>query len=124
MSVALAFVVGCKFNPTSPSLPTTLTLSVHESGNAGDARITFVELVSDNRCPMNVMCIQAGDAVVSISVRVGAVRGDYELALNDPARRSITHRGYIVELQSVRPYPVAGQPTAERDIRATFEVRE
>lgn len=108
-------------NPAGPDLPATLTLSIGQSASAGGARVTLVALVSDSRCPMNALCIQAGDAVVRLAVRVDGRQQEFELALRDETQRTRTFDEHLVELEAVDPYP-AGQPIPPADIRVTVVV--
>jgi hypothetical protein len=52
----------------------SLTLRVGESARveATDLTVSFEEVSSDSRCPKDVNCIQAGEAVIQLAVRTGA----------------------------------------------------
>jgi hypothetical protein len=81
-----------------------------------------VEVTSDSRCPLNAICIQAGDAVIAVSMVDDHGSNRYELRNNDPSRRSVLHRDLRVEFVDLRPYPDTNRPTAPGDYRATLRV--
>lgn len=72
-----------------------------------NATFTFLDLVSDNRCPKGVNCIQAGEAVVM--VQVGG-QGPQRVTIDtDPKTISrVTIDGGTVEILDLNPYPESG----------------
>jgi hypothetical protein len=116
----LALAAAC--NPASPDLPATLTLAIGQTASAGNARVTFVDLVSDSRCPIAALCIQAGDAVVRLAVRVDGKQQEFELTLRDETGRSVTLKNRTVTLDAVDPYPT-GQPIPPAAVRATIAIK-
>jgi hypothetical protein len=71
---------------------------------------------------LNVNCVWAGEATAEFTVQVKGASGRYQLQLNDPAKRAVTHRGVVVEFQELVPHPV-GQPTDPDSYRATIKIR-
>ena len=67
--------------------------------------------------------MKAGDAVAEFTVVRRGIEGRYQLQLNDPAKRTITHQGAIIEFQSLDPLPISGQPTNPASYRARIDVR-
>lgn len=120
----IVFASACQNTPTSPSLPATFTLEPGQSARGSTVLVRFMKVVSDSRCPLNAMCVSAGDAVATFRMTAGGLDGEYELALNDASKRTVTHRGFTLEFQALQPYPVAGQPTNPADYRATVEIRQ
>ena len=86
------------------------------------ARVQFVEVANESRCPLNAICIQAGDATIAVSVVDDQGSNRYELRVNDPTRKSVMHRDLRVEFVDLRPYPDTNRPTAPGDYRATLRV--
>ena len=90
-----------------------------ESGELKDRLVIyFREVISDNRCPADVNCIQAGDAVFRLRVN-----GVFYRIGTDTA--SITHEGYVIELKDVLPSTfVSTDRPEQKDYRISLEVRE
>ncbi len=82
-----------------------LLLSVGEHLKAdlkAENLLTFVEVVEDSRCPRDVQCIQAGQAVVRIRVLRDGVLTEENVIVD--GRAIATDRGPL-ELSSLEPYP-------------------
>ena len=115
--------VACGSNPTIPSLPATVTLAPGESATAESVRVTFVKVQSDSRCPINAICVSAGDAIVQFRITARGNEATPDLSLADPAKRSTTIGGITVEFDALQPHP-AGQPTDPKEYRATVTIRQ
>lgn len=89
-----------------------------------ETTVRFIGVISDSRCPLNALCIQAGDVVVDIELTVAGWAATAQLALGDAARTTAVHRGVHVTLTDVQPYPVAGDgpPVDPAQYRATVDV--
>ena len=76
----------------------------------------------DSRCPLGVLCIHAGDALVKVTLRRLSQPGaDFTLhAIGGPD--AADYAGYRVSLQELTPHPIAGQPIAASDYRARLVV--
>jgi hypothetical protein len=67
---------------------------------------TFIDVVSDNRCPRGVNCIQAGEAV--ILVKIGGDNPQEITIDTDPKSLArLTIDGGTVEMLELSPYPEA-----------------
>ena len=99
--------------------PENLTLAIGSSGEAAGLDIAVLEIVSDNRCPSDVQCIQAGKVVVKIEVGSGLSKKQEILELPG---KSILFDGYEVGLTEVRPVPQTKNPTTIADYRVTILV--
>lgn len=112
----------CAIN-TAPTGRANIVVIVGQTTRVGATSVTFRRVVSDSRCPLNAMCVTAGDAVAEFSVVSRGVEGQYELQLNDPAKRTVTHQGAVIEFQSLDPLPISGQPTNPSSYRAKIDVK-
>lgn len=76
--------------------------------------VTYVRLVGDSRCPMDVVCVWAGDATVLLRVADGRkVAVEVTLHTNgEVGSREHRSGAFLVTLLGVEPYP---QSTAPRD---------
>jgi hypothetical protein len=123
--VLSAAAIGCGDTVVGPAVPLDkpFTLAIGESATVSAASfvIQFTGVRGDSRCPADAVCIQGGDAVVTVRVSGG---GDatFELHTGDAARASVTHRGYRISLVALNPYPFSSRPITDADYRATFTV--
>jgi len=111
--------------------PADIELRVGQSAtlDEGALEISLVQMVEDSRCPMNVMCVWMGRAVVSVHVTVDGVdRGDATVTLSPgPMTEQSTDLNatvdrYTLILGDLQPYPRAGQPQPLEQRVATIHV--
>jgi hypothetical protein len=76
---------------------------VHVTGT--NVTLTVVS-IADSRCPSDVTCVTAGDAVVALVLSGDGDRAD-TLHTSGLRRRETTYGGHRIELTDVRPYPVS-----------------
>lgn len=129
-SIALPAIVlmlsGCSGGPTQPDrVPTgrSFDLRVGETAlTTDDVRIKFDTVRSDSRCPVDVTCVRAGEAVIALTIgRVGEVPEGRELDTT-PARSSTTFLNFTITLSSLQPYPRSDRQTQPGDYIGTFIV--
>ena len=88
-----------------------------------DLRIRFDTVRSDSRCPMDVFCVRAGEAVIALTIgRTGEVPVGRELDTT-PSRSSTTHLNFTITLSSLAPYPRSDRQIQPGDYVATLIVR-
>jgi len=119
-------VVGCKDNAdsTSPNTPAIVinkiidSVSVQinygqEASIENNITIKF-DGVSDSRCPMDVICVWAGDGGVSLMLSKG--NDQQQIFLHTTLfPREINYGGYRIILKSLNPYPVSTQQIKKED---------
>ena len=98
----------------------------------GALLVRMVQVAEDSRCPMDVMCVWMGRAVVTLHVVLDGVdRGDVDVTLyhgpqNPQNPRSpgldATVDRYVISLADLQPYPVASQPRPLDQRVATIRV--
>jgi hypothetical protein len=84
---------------------------VGETAYIADTRLSIrVNVVSDDsRCPRDVVCVWAGNARVSLTLRDASNTDAVDLnSTLEP--HAVTRWGHTVELVDVQPVPTAGQP--------------
>lgn len=88
----------------------------------GELRVAFTKLVSDSRCPVDVQCIQRGDAVVELTVTLGATHETVQLSTDtNGAKNEARAFGYRIELRDVAP-PATKTPRPARDYSVVIRV--
>lgn len=111
--MASVLVTGCKPGPPSATPPTGLNsefqLKMGQRAQVAEGlAITFKEVTEDSRCPVDVECIWAGQAVVVIEViNDGVSLGDSALTLGTPDSQAarIDIPGYRIEALDLAPEP-------------------
>lgn len=84
--------------------------------------ITFDSVTADSRCPIDAICVSAGDATVHLTLEQGASRGERDLHTSLLAASSATFLAYSVRLLELQPYPRSSSPTRQSDYVATLRV--
>jgi hypothetical protein len=125
--VCLILTTACdEKSPTGPTVPVGEQFVLARGEGASIAgtmvQVRFEEVANDSRCPIDAICIQAGDAVVVIEVIDQTGSSSYQLTINEPGRKSVTHRNIRIEAIELQPYPMSGRPTDPAAYRATFRV--
>jgi hypothetical protein len=110
---------------TGPTVPINenFELAVGSSATVSGASfaVRFNRVTGDSRCPGDAICIQGGDAVVSLTASDGDARADLELHTGD--MRPVQYNGYTINLVQLMPYPFGSLPPIKPDeYRATLKV--
>ena len=93
-----------------PSLGEEFELAVHQTAqiSAEKISVTFQEVLEDSRCPVDVTCIWAGLAKVSLQVSVSGQERELSLSTSPP-ENSAVFENYTFWLILVRPVPRSDQ---------------
>jgi len=122
--VLLAVAIGCTkpIQPTVvyPGLPFTIT-----PGRAveitGSLTVTFNRVISDSRCPTDVVCVTAGDAIIGVTLADSASRVERELhTASDLLQTKFSN--YTIRLVDLTPYPRSTRAIDPRDYTATLQI--
>ena len=122
MAIALA---GCE----SPSEPTSFRLVEPFEIRPGDTaivelslRIKFESVTADSRCPIDVTCIQAGDAVVKLSISAVDQPVETHDVHTNPMFSDALYQAFVIRLQALTPFPRSDRPVAPADYVARLIV--
>ena len=88
----------------------------------GGLTITFDRVASDSRCPMDALCIRAGDAIVAVSISQGAGGPVRRELHTDPVGSEASYLVYSIKLLSLAPYPRSDLQIGPGDYVATLTV--
>ena len=128
LAAALGFT-ACLSSSNAPSAPSGVpmgrefTLAPGQSATVGGLTVVFAGVGSDSRCPADVVCVWAGEALVNVSARVpGEAEATLSLRAGARAGEEAAYAGYTIRLVSLAPYPRASKPIAPGDYRATLTV--
>ena len=116
---AAAFVLAGCTSALTVAPESDFTLRVNEtatlSGTTISVRVDSV--VGDSRCPINAVCVWAGNAAVWLRLMADAEPGT-NAAVNtmvDP--RSTSFEGKTITLVGLDPQPTQGKPISQSDYR-------
>jgi hypothetical protein len=116
---------GCAAHPSQPSRPLgqPFDLKAGTSAVLADGlKLTFDRVRSDSRCPLDALCIQAGEAIVVLTLsQSGAAQEERELRTT-PALSEASYLSYAIKLVALAPYPRSTQQIRPEDYVATLTV--
>jgi hypothetical protein len=86
--------------------------------------VRFDGVTADSRCPIDVVCIWAGDATAVVRLEKPERKpGTFELHTMPRFGSDATYEGLVVHLEAVNPRPRLGAQIAPEDYRVTLVVR-
>ena len=123
LAAALA-AAGC-YSPTGPDAvagqPFELKAGAVSTLPDG-SRLRFERVQSDSRCPMDVMCVWAGDAIVSVTLKPEKGAAESREVHTQPDGSQISYANYTIKLTALTPYPRSNQEIPANGYIATFVV--
>ncbi len=121
-------ILSVSQEPSSAELDLEFTLAPGQSADieSDDLRVTFDGVLGDSRCPSDVTCVWAGEAISAVTLRQGAtVLGQANLILPDVQRSTETFGAYRVTAVRLDPYPnTENGPIRAEDYRLTVLVEK
>jgi len=126
-ALAAPAVSGCVPSPSTSVVlgaERTLTLAPGtEVAPFGDPfRVTFLAVTNDSRCPIDAMCVWAGNAEVQIGVRLGMGPTLPDTLNTGVMPNDAIWWGYRITLVGLTPVPRAAFPVEPQAYRATLKV--
>lgn len=114
---------GCRLNNKTDATPNdssrSITLGVGETAVLSDITLTLENIVSDNRCPQDVVCIQAGAVVVRVTLTAELKQREVRLNSAAPAYQFEEHELMITH---VMPNQFSDSRINSEDYRVTFRL--
>ena len=125
---------GSGGQPIEAVLGEPFTLEIGESAIIGDQNValTFVEVIRDVRCPTLVTCAEKGPVEISVTLQIQSSQTTrYEMNPEQVpeflgwAPNHVSTSGFVVELQSVDPYPEMPEDMIDfSHYQATFVIKQ
>lgn len=109
-------------DPTTVTDAQVVTLAVGSSLRLLDSPlvVTFTGVSSDNRCPVDVVCIVEGEATAEFVATIDGQAQSFSLTLPGEAA---TVGAFVVEGVRVTPEPMSTETIAPEDYRVTLSLR-
>ena len=125
MVAALAAAAGCFNGQTGPDAiagrPFDLKAGAVSTLPDG-TRLGFERVQSDSRCPMDAVCVWAGDATISVTLNPMKGATESREMHTQPVGSQISYANYTIALTALVPYPRSSQEIPAAAYIATFVV--
>ena len=111
-ALSVAACAGVTSAPRDVAVGQSVALSVGETANVtpGSVRVQLTG-INDSRCPMDVVCVHMGDAMIVLAFKGGGADRVDTLSLTKQPKVVAVYGGYRFEAMDVQPYPrSSGQP--------------
>lgn len=119
---------GCYKRVIKPvlSINDTITLPVYQTRSNPDEGIslTFDSVPEDSRCPKEVMCVWAGNAMTSLSFTKDNKTIHFNLNTLPSMGNDTTIDAYHIQLIALTPYPSINTPSRQSDYVAKILIRK
>jgi hypothetical protein len=85
-------------------------------------KVTFDRVQSDSRCPMDALCVWAGDAIITVWLsQPGGIQAEHALH-TQPGGAEASYLAYVIKLVALAPYPRSDRQIRPDDYVATLMV--
>jgi len=103
--------------------PTTVRIAHNQRVNINnDFTIHFNRVIADSRCPMDAICLWAGNGEVELNLSYG--RSTERIVLNTYLNpKEHTFRNYKISLKELRPYPKSTSTIRPGEYVVVLEIR-
>ena len=116
---------GCAAHPSEPSRPLGQPFDLKAGTSAvltDGLRLTFVRVREDSRCPLDAICVRAGEAIVVLTLSPSAGAQVERELQTTPALSEASYLSYAIKLVALAPYPRSTQQIRPEDYVATLTV--
>ena len=123
--LATVLVAGC-LSPTSPDAVAgkPFDLKVGATATMDDGlRLKFDRVSADSRCPIDVQCVRAGEAILSVSLVSANGTPETREMRTDASGSQISYGNHTIRLAALAPAPRSTQEIRPQDYVATFVVQ-
>ena len=123
----LMLAMSCDSNVAGPTrraaIGQSFELRVGETATLEEEGLTigFTGVTNDSRCPIDVVCIRAGDATLRLTLR-RAPQPATVVEVKTPGLPDAVYDGYSIEVRTLLPAPRAATPTDPNSYIATLVV--
>jgi hypothetical protein len=89
---------------------------------ADGLRLMFDRVTADSRCPLDALCVWAGEAIVVLTLSQSAAPQAERELRTTPAFSEASYLSYVIKLVALAPYPRSTQQIRPEDYVATLTV--
>ena len=124
--LCISLSAGCVDHPTRPSeVQFGQSFELHPGTSAivsDGLKVTFDGVRSDSRCPMDALCVWAGDATVAVRLSQPPATQAERALHTDPSGSEAQYLAYVIKLVALAPYPRSDRQIRPDDYVATLTV--
>ena len=124
--LGVSLTAGCVDHPTLPSevaLGQPFELRLGASAILRDGlKVRFDGVRADSRCPMDALCVWAGDATVAVRLSQPPATQAERALHTDPSKSEAHYLAYVIKLVALAPYPRSDRQIRPDDYVATLTV--
>ena len=118
-----ATLTACSSGTTSPGSATAQTnqpavqreigrafdIKIGETIAVGDLKLTFQRVANDSRCPIDAICVWAGDAEIALRIEQGSQAAVAALHTHLEPKQTVWN-GYTIQFVSLAPSQSSASP--------------
>ncbi len=105
------------------SLDEPFTLFVRQKAQVGELQIQFLGVSQDSRCPVDVECVWAGNAKITLKVSLKDSTQETAITINSHTEPTAAiYEGFRIEFVDLRPVPRSDRPINPAEYRVTLKV--
>ena len=123
--LAVLGLAGCGKSLTAPDTVAGQPFQLKAGAVAflpDSTRLKFDRVLSDSRCPIDAICVSAGDATILVGFISRNGSGASRELHTQPDGSQVSYGAYTIALTELQPYPRASEPANPADYVATFVV--
>ncbi|SHF38864.1 hypothetical protein SAMN05443144_10833 [Fodinibius roseus] len=128
--ILFVFLVCCELNEQQDKnnlLNATVEVGFGESVslNRDEMNVTFLDVMSDSRCPIDVTCIHAGEATILVQVlKKDGTHGKFELDVLTQNTANVDFEEYGLHLEKLMPWSVSTKTIELEEYIAVFKIKK
>ena len=126
--ILINFVTACKKSETTQANG-KFEVALYNCNKKSEPYICFDSLITDNRCPEDVVCIWSGYAMIKVSFHENRNTHIFKMAIPNirnlffDAPADTTINGYRIVFSDLQPYPNTSKPPVPIDkIKAVITI--
>ncbi len=105
------------------SLDQPFTLFVRQKAQVDELQLQFLGVSQDSRCPVDVECVWAGNAKITLKVSLKDSTQETAITINSHTEPTAAiYEGFRIEFVELRPVPRSNRPINPAEYRVTLKV--
>ena len=124
--IAAVLSAACFRSPTQPTdVPLGQAFDLRAGSSvvvSGGLKVTFDRVVADSRCPMDAICIWAGEAVLALKLALGTDTPVEREVKVDSTSPELSFSAYRIKAVALAPYPRSGFKPEPKDFVVTLTI--
>lgn len=113
------FIVGCQTSDNddqhNPNDPEVINVDTCFDNDDQGMSVCLDSVTDDSRCPSDLVCVWAGDAVANFSIKTKNEINSFQLHTNNDFQNDTVLQGYRIKLVAITPYPSSDHQIEPKD---------